>query len=99
MALGDLVDMEMDDEDKLDSIMPISVKDMDKPEYPWGLRISITDKEFDKLGLDPSEGILGGFVTGKFIGKVTSMSISSGEGGDGCCRCEIQIQQLCIDCD
>lgn len=95
--MGDLVDMEMDDEDKLDAIMPIKMSD--KPEYPYGLTISLTDKEFDKLGLDPTSGILGGFVTGNFVGKVTHMSISKSDGGDGCCRCEIQIQQLCIDCD
>lgn len=95
MANATMVDMEMDDEDKLDSVMPIAT---DTPDYPWGLRITLTDKEFDKLGLDPSEAEIGGMLTGRFIGKVTSMSANASEGGDPCCRCEIQITALCIDC-
>ena len=35
--------MELDDEDKLDAIMPIPMDN--KPDFPYGLRICLTEKE------------------------------------------------------
>lgn len=91
-----LVDMEMDDEAKMDSVMPISTSE--RPEYPWGLRISLCGDEMDKLNLDPSEAFVGGIVTGRFISKITSVSASDGDFGSSC-RVELQITALALGDD
>lgn len=86
--------MELDDEDKLDAVMPIAMPD--KPDFPYGLRISLCEKEFEKLGLDPADATVGGICHGHFLARVTSVSAS--EGSDGkCCRIELQIEDLAIE--
>jgi hypothetical protein len=86
--------MELDDEDKLDihEAMPIL-----KPDYPCGLRISLTEKEFEKLGLDHTEAEVDGMVHGFFMGRVTSVSQNQNGDGSKCCRVEIQIEDLGIE--
>lgn len=88
-----LKDMELDDEDKLDTAMPIPTN---RPDYPWGLKICITEKEFEKLGLDPSAAEVGGYVHGHFMGCITSVSSEQRDSGDTC-RVEIQIEKLAIE--
>jgi hypothetical protein len=85
--------MEMDDEDKLDFASPIP---MPRPDYPCGLRISLTEKEFEKLDLDHTEAQVGGVVHGHFIGRITSVSQDQRDG-ETSCRCEIQIEDLEIE--
>ena len=90
-----MVDMEMDDESKIDAVMPIAMPT--KPDYPYGLRISLTEKELEKLGLDASEAFVGGtiHITGA-MGEITS--VSENDNGDGkCCRIEIQIQKMSVE--
>jgi len=94
MAWSKMVDMELDDEDKLDSTAPIAMPQ--KPDYPYGLRICLTTKELAKLGLEPDCDIddvidLRAFavVTGCFRNKI--------EGGQEECRVELQIQKLAIE--
>ena len=89
-----MVDMEMDDEAKMDSVMPIATGE--KPEYPWGLRISLCGDEMDKLNLDPSDAFVGGIVHGHFLAKITSVSASDGDYGSSC-RVELQITALAIE--
>ena len=86
--------MELDDEDKLDAVMPIAMPA--KPDFPYGLQICLTEKEFKKLDLDPSEAQVGGMVHGHFMGRITSVSASDNDGGS-CCRVEIQIEDLAIE--
>lgn len=86
-------DMELDDEDKLDAELPIPT---DKPDYPYGLRICLTEKEFAKLDLDASCAEIGGMVHGHFMGRVTSVSMNDHESGQSC-RVEIQIEALAIE--
>jgi hypothetical protein len=89
-----MTDMELDDDDKLDAAMPIAMPD--KPDYPYGLRICLTEKEFEKLGLDPSDAFVGGMIHGHFMGRITSCSSTDGEMGQ-CSRVEIQIENLAIE--
>lgn len=89
-----MVDMEMDDEAKMDSVMPIQTDE--KPEYPWGLRISLCGDELDKLNLDPSDAFIGGIIHGHFLAKITSVSASDGDMGSSC-RVELQIIALAIE--
>lgn len=88
--------MEMDDESKLDAIMPIPMST--KPDFPYGLRICLCEKEFAKLELDPADAVVGGMVHGHFMARITSVSASEHEGSDGSsCRVEMQIEDLAIE--
>jgi hypothetical protein len=89
-----MVDMALDDEDILDMPLPYPVAQ--KPEYPWGLRIVLTDAEFQKLDLDPSEAFVGGIIHLHALARITS--VSSNDSGDGASsRVEMQIQSLCVE--
>ncbi len=89
--------MERDDDEKLDSIAAIPIL---KPDFPPGLRISLTEKEFEKLDIDHSAAEVGGMVHGHFMGRITHVS-STDDGGDvgQSARVEIQIEDLEIECE
>jgi hypothetical protein len=89
-----MTSMELDDEDKLDAVMPIPTN---KPDFPWGLRISLTDKELDKLDLDASDVKVGEIFHMHALARVTSISRNSTDGGDECCRLEAQIEDVSIE--
>lgn len=87
-------DMELDDESQLDQAMPIAMPEL--PRFPCGLRICITEKEFEKLEIDPRDAIVGGMFHGHFMARITDVHAS--EGGDGNrCRVEAQIESLAIE--
>ena len=86
-------DMEMDDDEKLDAAMPAMAM---KPDYPYGLRISLTDKELAKMGLDPEEAEVGGTVHIFGMAEITSVS-KTDDGNGKCCRIEMQIQKLGVE--
>ena len=86
--------MELDDEDKIDALMPIAMPD--KPDFPYGLRISITEKEFKKMGVDMSDVNVGGMFHLHGLARVTSVSKTDGPEGE-CCRVEAQIEDLAIE--
>lgn len=92
MAWSPLVDMELDDEDKLDTCMPIAC---DRPDYPYGLRISLTEKELAKLGLD-ADCEIGDMIDMRCFGSVTSVSMNDGEHGKSV-RIEIQIEKMAVE--
>lgn len=89
-----MVSMELDDEDKLDAMMPIAMSS--KPDFPCGLRISLTEKELSKLDLDPDDAVVGGMVHLHAMGRITAVSATDDSGGK-CCRIEIQIEDLEIE--
>ncbi len=84
--------LELDDDEKLDYIMPMT---MDRPDYPCGMRISLTEKEFEKLEIDYSGAKVGDVFIMKCVCKITSMSNYDNEGSGETCRCEAQI----TDCE
>ena len=86
-------DMEMDDDEKLDAAMPAMAM---KPDYPYGLRISLTDKELAKMGLDPEEAEVGGTVHIFGMAEITSVS-KTDDGNGKCFRIELQIQKLGVE--
>ena len=88
-----LQSMELDDEDKLDAPMPIAMPD--KPDYPFGLVISLTDAELAKLDLDPADATVGGMFMFTAMARITSVSSNESEGRS-CCRVEAQIEQMGI---
>lgn len=88
-----MVSMELDDEDKIEAATEVAPN---KPDWPWGLRITLTDKELVKLGLDPSDAEVGDTFHGCFEARITSTNSSQNEDGSTCCRIEAQIEALRI---
>jgi len=91
MAWTKLVDMELDDEDKMDLAVP---QISQQPDYPWGLRICLSEKELKKLKLPLPE--VGDYLDMRAFGRVTSCSQEQRDGQD-CCRVEIQIEQIAVE--
>jgi hypothetical protein len=87
-------DMELTDDEKMDSLAPIPVPS--KPDYPYGLRINLTEAELEKLGLDEDEAEVGAMFHGHFMARVTSVSKNESDGKK-CCRIEAQIESLGIE--
>ena len=88
-----LVDMELDDESKIDFVGPIPMSS--KPDYPYGLRISLTENELEKLGLE-ADCDVGDMIDMRCFGTVTSVSLNDGDGGKSC-RIEIQIEKMAVE--
>jgi hypothetical protein len=87
-----MVSMELDDEDKLDFCAPMPC---DRPDYPFGLRITFCDKELKKLGLSKPD--IGDMIDMRAFGVVTSCSSEQVDGGEERVRVEIQIQRISVE--
>lgn len=85
--------MELDDEDKLDSSGPIPMPS--KPDYPYGLRISLTHRELEKLGLE-ADCEVGDMIDIRCFATVTSVSKSEDGDGQRCCV-ELQIEKMAVE--
>lgn len=86
--------MELDDEEKMDATSPIPMPEA--PEFPYGLRICLTDCEFEKLGIDPSNAQVGETFHIFALAKVTSISSNDGDGGSHF-RLEAQITDMALE--
>ncbi len=91
MAWSKLVSLELDDEEKMDFCAPIAC---DRPDFPYGLRITLDEKQLKKLGLPIPE--VGDYLDMRSFGRVTSCSMEQRNGED-CCRVEIQIEQIAVE--
>ncbi|MEI6281984.1 MAG: capsid staple protein [Alphaproteobacteria bacterium] len=93
-------DMELDDEAKADLAVPYpcetGVNKKMEPEYPWGLRICLTNAELEKLGLKVGDCTVGGTIHGHFMAAITSVSSDQRESGSSD-RVELQIKQMCLE--
>lgn len=89
-----MTSMEMGDEEKLDTLTPMPVAET--ADYPYGLLISLTEKELEKLNLDDDEAEAGGLVHLHAMGRITSVSREDRDGKKSC-RVEIQIEDLSIE--
>lgn len=89
-----MVDMELDDESKMDAPMPILMDN--KPDYPYGLRISLTNREMKKLDLDPDYAKVGGIVHLSAMARITHVSHSDSGPDDYNCCVELQIEDLVV---
>lgn len=88
MAWSKLVDLELDDESKVDAVMPMPV---DVPDYPYGLRICLTNRELEKLGLD-TDVEEGDMIDIRCFGSVRCVTKANGD-----CRVEIQIEKMAVE--
>jgi len=73
-------------------MVEFSIPTMDAPSYPYGLCISLTEKELEKLDLSPDCEV-GDMIHLFAMAKVTSVSINETQDGE-CCRVELQITHL-----
>lgn len=94
MSWSTMTSMELDDEDSLDAIMPIPMPD--KPKWPYGLRICLTEKELEKLDLD-ADCSVGDIIDLRAFARVTSVSSNEMEGGKCCSRVELQIEEMSVE--
>ena len=92
---ADLVSMELDDEDKTDMMMPEMPA---APDFPYGLRICLTDAELEKQGLS-DECEVGDVLYFCACARVTSVSKNETAAGGKSCRIEMQIEAMCPDPD
>lgn len=91
---GKMVDLELDDESKMDSPMPIAMAS--KPDYPYGLRICLCSEQLTKLGLD-ADCEVGDTLEFRAVGRVTSVSKSDDSMMGPQSRVELQIEQMSYD--
>lgn len=91
-----LADMSLSDDQKLDMATPIAMDE--RPEFPYGLRISLTEAELEKLGIDISEATVGGYFMLHALCCVTSVSCNETDTGKNC-RLEAQLEQMAVDGD
>lgn len=85
-----LVDMERDDDEKLDAMMP---EWHGAPDYPPGLSITLTDPELEKLDLDGEDCEVGDLLDLRAFARVTSVSHAEGQPR----RIEMQIVMLAVE--
>lgn len=93
-----MTSMELDDDAVADMPTPIDIPMSQRATFPYGLRICLTDKELEKMGIDVSDAKIGGMMHMHAMGRVTSVSSEAREGGKSE-RLEIQIEDLCIECE
>lgn len=93
-----MVDMELGDDQKLDALPIATEAKVPGPEYPWGLRITLTEADIEKLGLDPSEAFVGGYVHLHAMACITCAPLEKqADGSMTCQRMELQIEKLCVE--
>jgi|GEM_PF-7029005 len=90
--MNPMVSLEMTDEEKLDQFMPAGLPA--RLDYPPGLHICLTEREMDKLDVDPAEAVVGGLVHLHAMARITSVSQEDRDGKKAC-RVEMQIEDMC----
>jgi hypothetical protein len=100
MTMYAMVDMAQAAEDNDDG--PSAAVDAPtRPRYPYGLRISLTHEELEKMGIETADAFVGGICHLHARGKITSISNNEVENQEGeakqDCRIEIQIVALSIE--
>lgn len=90
-----MVDMALTPEESAEMVSPAPPTKPKGPRYPYGLCISLDNESMEKLGLDKEElPDIGDMIHFMAMATVTSVSSSKVEGGDDCCRVELQITNM-----
>lgn len=89
-----MVDMQLTDDEKLDMMMPC-IGISDRPDYPYSLKIALTEKELEKLDLKP-DCKPGDVIDLRAFAVVTSVSTEQRDGRDSA-RIELQIERLSVE--
>ena len=93
MGWSSMVDMRRSEEEKRDDMMPMAAES--QPDLPYGLCITFTERELEKLDLDDDveEGDL---LDIRAFARVTSVTKHSADG-KRCCRVEMGLEQLAVE--
>lgn len=94
--MGNYVDMALSPQEQAEN-MPIAAN-IDTPKYPWGLCISLTNDELEKMGVEAKDFQVGDMINFDVLGKVTAVSERDASEGP-CCRVEIQITGISVEDD
>lgn len=94
--LPSMKSMELDDEDKIDAFLPIPCA---KPDFPFGLRGHLTDKELAKLDLDPHSAEVGDCFHMRVLARITNVRHTDESTTGKTSRIEFQIEEIAVDCD
>lgn len=84
--------MELDDEAQFDAVP--AMPGMDKPRFPYGLRISLEDSQLKELGLSCEDCTVGGVIHLHALARITSVSQNDTDSGKRE-RVELQIESMC----
>lgn len=90
-----MVNLELDDEDSMDTACPLPISD--KPKYSYGLRICLTNPELEKLDVDPSEAFVGAIIHIHALAEITCVSSSEMESGEKQNRIEATLTHMCLE--
>ena len=98
MAWSGLVDLALTDTEKSEQAGMVApgILGGRGPQYPYGTRITLCEKELEKLKLDIANASVGDMVDMRCFGTITSLSTSDGPDGP-CCRVEIQIEKISVE--
>lgn len=96
--LGKMRSLKMTDDEIIDMDMPISMPVKDRDEFPYGARISLTDKDFDKLEVDCDHATEGDLIDLRGMARVTSITKTE-HNGKKSLRVELQIEDLALACE
>lgn len=86
--------MELTDDEKTDMMM-MPCLSSSGPDYPYGLKICLTEKELEKLDLRPDCEV-GDIIDLRAFAVVTSVSTEQRDGRNSA-RVELQIERLAIE--
>lgn len=87
-----MVSLELDDDEQYDAVPIMGAK----PRFPYGTRISLTEKELEKMKLDHADAVVGGMIHLHAMARITSVSENDTDQGK-CCRIELQIEDMCVE--
>lgn len=89
MAMTDMSMSAEEAEEKMEKMMP----SQDAPKYPYGLAISLTHDELEKMNVDYEDWAVGDTFHLHAMAKITSISRNESQDGENC-RVEMQITSL-----
>lgn len=96
MAWGKgMVDMARSTEEKIAAVEASMPTPVAASEYPWGLRLSLDEKDLERLGLDASCDV-GDTLHFQAMAVVTSVSKNEYNGVHSC-RVEMQVQRMAVE--
>jgi hypothetical protein len=98
MAWSNMVDLALTDNERaeMSGMVAPALMESKGPQYPYGTRITLCEKELDKLKLDIADAAIGDLIDMRCFGVITSLSQNDGPDGP-CCRVEIQIQRMAVE--
>ncbi len=88
-----MTDMALSPREQAERMNGMMSPSSDLPKYPYGLCISLSHNELEKLGVDYEDWDVGDLFHLHAMARITSISRTETEG-DACCRVEMQIVAL-----